>query len=70
MTPDTRACLRAMAVVRRWLTAEMRYGDFIRFSTVKACIEALHPTRNPRLKAALQPLTAKRRKRKAGDAME
>ena len=74
MTPETRACLRAMACVRRWLAREIDNTGFDceldkhTRATLRACIVALHPARNPRLKAAFSPLpvivTRATRKRK------
>lgn len=64
MTPETRACLRAMACVRRWLQKEIdndeagpipRLYEKYRIATMRTCIEALHPKRNPKLRAVLYP---------------
>ena len=85
MTPETRACLRAMACVRRWLQKELdndeagpipRMYEQHRTATMRACIQALHPCRNPRLKVALNPLTKRKSlaraipKKKGGEATE
>lgn len=68
MTPETRACLRAMALVRRWLASELdwqesykgsNHGCVSTMATLRSCIQALHPARNPRLKAALSPIKRK-----------
>ena len=66
--PATRACLRAMACVRRWLAREIDNTGFDceldkhTRATLRACIVALHPARNPRLKNVLHPLQKTRRK--------
>lgn len=78
MTPETRACLKAMAVVRRWLDKEINMWrcDDHTIATLRSCIEALHPARNPRLKVALNPLTKRKSlaraipKKKGGEARE
>jgi hypothetical protein len=52
-----------MTKVRRWLTRELEYRMYTE-ATLRACIQALHPTRNPRLKAALAAIEKPKRKRK------